>query len=389
MKANKLLNPLVMFTALFLTGCEKPVKLNAQYYSCTGAFPDNGNAVPKSKRYQYFLDQQVKNGFPGVVMLVKDDMERVWIGVSGKMDLSNNLPFEKCSRSRVSSVTKLFTATMIMSLDEQGIISIKDPVNKWVKHDITDRIENANEATIEQLLNHSSGIFNYTDGINLNAAYLNRPDKHALSEELLKYVYNKKSYFATGTKFEYSNTNYLLLGLIVESALGESVSGAIEKRIISKLQLTNTYYDPLTTPEGTARGYFDQYGNGKLFESTNYDILHFTPDAAMVSNVYDMATFIEALFSGRLVSDATLAKMKKEIPTNWQTNKGYGLGLTIWHTNFGTAYGHSGGQLGYQAKLFYFPDKKTTVAIIANGSGALLDKAMGDMISLVPPLLFN
>lgn len=378
----------IILLTVTLVDCDDPETISPAYYSCFPSFADVSESHPDQSKYQQALNWYAGKGFPGAVLLIKDGVYGPWIAASGKADIANNIPFEKCTKSRIASITKMFVATTVLMLEEEGVLSIDDPVNKWVSHNITDHVENANESTILQLLNHTSGIFNYTNNLQMITTFLNDPEQHLSLKEKIKYVYKEDAYFPPGKGFEYSNTNYLLLGLIIEAATQKSVSAVIREHIIDKLNLQHTYFDSIAVPPGTARGYYDLNDNGKLVETTHYNGLHYdSPDGCMVSNVYDLAIFIESLFNGQLVSEASLARMKEGVAAEGST--WYGLGMRIYSTSYGIAYGHSGADFGYQSQLMYFPATKTTVALLVNGGGGQLDDAKGNWVNSLPERIFK
>jgi D-alanyl-D-alanine carboxypeptidase len=262
-----------------------------------------------------------------------------------------------------------------MKLVEERMIELDDKAKAWLPKHITDNILNCNEVTIRQLLNHSSGIVNYVEDINFLLDGVNDQNKDRSWKDLLHYIYGKDAYFKTGTDFHYSNTNYVLLGKVIEGVCNETHSQTIQKNIISPLHLNCTYYDPdATIPPQMIRGYMDYHNDGKITDITSiHNHTKLYGDAGVISNVYDLMLFCEALFTGKLLADTTLRKMQEWIPTN--EDEMAGLGLFSSQTDFyGQCIGHTGYTFGFLSRLFYFPEKNIVFVLLVNGSlGSISD----------------
>ena len=374
----------MLIIAFSLFSCNEHKPIGSDNNECSFNFPDSSYLHPKANEYQTFLDSCVKTGLPGAIMLIRTPEHGTWIGASGKSNLKTGKDMRSCDISRIGSITKTFTATTVMMLAEEGMLNLDDKVNKWLAKSITDEIENCHIATIRQLLNHTSGIYSYTDNNIFWMEVSNNSTKKWNSDEALKYAYGKPAYFKPGLKQKYSNTNYVLLGCIIDEVTGLHHSKVMKTRIFNRLKLTGTFYDmdnPI--PKGTAKGYTDFNGDKKIIETTKYSSGHTTPDGGIVSNVYELAVFIEALFKRDLLSNVSLDEMQDwiEIEKPEYNRTKYGLGLRYWDTPFGYGVGHSGGMYGYLAEMFYFPERDVTYILLVNGSLGTINTIVDEIVN--------
>jgi CubicO group peptidase (beta-lactamase class C family) len=256
------------------------------------------------------------------------------------------------NRFRIGSITKMFTATMILQFVDEGKLKLTDPLDKFLP-----QVPNANKITIAQLLAHTSGIPNVRRGPDAGGNPLNTAP--ITKDEILTLVVKATPDFEPGERFRYSNTGYFLLGWIIEKVTGRSYAEALEERICKKIGLVDTY---------TATGRIDVNKN----ESLTY--IHFGGDwqpvrethpsilfggGQIISTPADMARFIQALFEEKLVSNETLDQMKT-------MTDGYGFGIESYTFAGKTFYGHAGGADNYGAWLAYQPEEKLAVAYATN-----------------------
>lgn len=211
------------------------------------------------------------SGVVGVTMSVYQTQTGMWIGASGKADLHNNVDMKSCNISRVGSTVKMFTATTVLKLAEEGKLSLDDKISTYLQGDVIDKIENADKATIRQLLQHSSGIYNYIQNLKFQTASLNDFIREWKPNDLLEYVYNQKEYFQPGEDVRYTNTGYIMLGMLIEKIEGKPFYKVFEDKIFIPLGLSMTKFaaeDHITY--GTVRGYIDMYSSLQVVESTYF-----------------------------------------------------------------------------------------------------------------------
>ncbi len=379
MKNNLLKILLIQIFLLFLVSCEEDEIKESVFYDCSLPFADSSFSHPSNDDYQALLDEITSSGVPGILMSV-NAQNGMWLGASGKSDLKNDIELRPCNITRVGSTVKTFTAVTIFLLAEEGKLDINDPITKYLTASDLENLENADRATIRQLLNHSSGIFNYIQNLQFQTASLNDLIKEWKPEELLGYARGKKAYFEPGTDVIYSNTNYILLGMIITAIEGKPFYEVFEEKIFTPLNLASTRFaakDPV--PDGIIRGYVDFYSNLNVINATYYSGWdYYTADGGLISNAYDLNLFLTALFSGQIISQNSLTEMM-----NWQKPKDedpeffplwYGLGIFKMETPWGDAYFHSGDAIGYYACMAYFPEKETTICWAVNGNYGKIDE---------------
>lgn len=367
---------IITILLLLITSCSKIDK--APSFPCALG----NNSHPYAARYQRITDKLLQAGTPGLSITVISP-EGTWASSGGKADLSSKVPLTPCHALRIGSMTKLFTAVTIMKLQEEGLIDIKDKINKYIPKHITNEIDNADEVTIEQLLNHNSGIKDYL-GASTIIKILNLSIVKNSAEENLKIVYGQKADFKPGSDLLYCNSNYLLLGLVIKYASGKKAYEVVKEKIIKPLQMTNTYPGN-EIPTHLTRGYYDTYDNGFMKDLTEIDnnavggedML----DGGIISSSNDLAIFINALFSGQILSQQSLDQMREFNKVTQDLGdmnfiKRYGLGLMELETDQGKAWGHYGGVHCFNGITLYFPEQKVTVSIIANGMSHKIGKVL-------------
>jgi D-alanyl-D-alanine carboxypeptidase len=361
----------VSFFALFLclASCHKPdVK---ETVICT-APADSSGPHPKREIYQAVIDKYVKLGLPGISVLIRD-ASGTWMGTGGFADIDKQIPMQVCHVSKTASLTKIFMAALVMKLVEEGTLKLDDKISTWLPEDVLDKIENANNSTLRQLLNHTTGIYDVITDQDFYLAVLNQPDRKWKQEELLEFVYGKPAAFQSGTTSGYSNTNTLLVSMIIDKATGRNHGELLREKIIGPLGLTGTYYywqDDLPVNR-IAQGYFDLYNNGQIENLSNYNTGSGCGYTGLYSTVYDLRTFIEALFRSKtLLKQSSIDEMTK-FASNIDSRKYLGLGIfkDFIDADFKDdefAYGHRGRDLAYSADMFYFPNQDVTVTLLVN-----------------------
>jgi len=396
MKQQKFILILLIFSAI-LFSCTKDEDLQATVFECVDSYPDSSLLNPYNVKYQDLIDGITNSGVPGIMMSIQDSTSGMWSGASGKADLKSNVGLQACNISRVGSTVKTFTATTLFLLQEEGKLSLDDKASLYLTADDIENIENADVATIGQLMQHSSGIYNYIQNLKFQTGSLNDLIKEWSPDELLKYARGKKAYFAPGTDVLYSNTNYVLLGMIITNIEGKPFWDVFQEKIFDPLQLTATSFaatDPV--PYNIIRGYVDFYSNLNVINSTYYSGWdYFTADGGLISNAYDLNIFLSSLFAGELISETSLNQMMDwRMPNNTDSEFYpiyYGLGIFMMKTPWGEGYFHSGDAIGYYASMVYFPEKNTTISWAVNGNYGAIDEytQTKDAMDLIFGTVFN
>ncbi len=370
MKINILLLPFL----LFLAACDKPIIVPSSTYDCNLTAPQTGAAHPQAEQFAALLDKALPYT-TGVQVAVTSSDGATWTDARGFADLANNIPLEPCHRLMVASISKVTTAVLIMQAQEEGLLDIDDPLTDWLNNDLIGDLANSGEVSLRQLLNHTSGIPDYlTQEQTLNA--FNNPFLLETQEEKLRYAYGLNADNAPGEAYSYSNTNYTLLGLVIEKVRGKGLADVVEEQYTVPLGLHHfamgTEDNPI--PEDVARPYL-ALTNGKFIDVTATAVSDAaTGDGGIVSNLQDLNLWMEAVFAGEIISEASLAEMTRDFVLvgdqadfeEWP-EEAYGLGFTRYTTPWGVALGHTGSTSSYNSTLFYFPESGVTFSIIANG----------------------
>jgi D-alanyl-D-alanine carboxypeptidase len=320
------------------------------------------------------LQDVVAAGVPGVIARVQDGSETRLVA-AGVSDLATGAALRPNDRFRVASITKTFVATVVLQLVEEGRLSLEEPVSRR----LPGLLANGDTITVRQLLNHTSGLFNYTDdptvlqGLVQNRVFTPR--------ELVAIAETHPSTAPPGTKWAYSNTNYVVAGLLVEAVTGHRVGQELRTRIFEPLGLEDTSF-PVTSgkiPGYHAHGYvpsellppgsdatkFPPTPDGRFVDVTELNPSITWAAGAIISNAPDLSRFYRALMTGRLLTPSMLREMKSTVPTD-PTNPsgpGYGLGIVRVPTPCGVNWGHDGAWPGYQDVALWNERTDRTVVI--------------------------
>lgn len=332
--------------------------------------------------YQKIIDEVLDDERIGVALLVRAP-EFEYFDIRGYVDWENQVPLKKDHLFRIASCTKTFIATLAMILHFEGKLDLDDTITNYLPVSISSHVQYADEITIRQLLNHTSGIFGINDNPEYWKAQFSDPSKERTDIEVLEFAYDKPAYFEPGAGSKYSNTNYLLLGLILDEVLGYHHSQGIRTKILEPLELDSTFYEQQEEFDRTrlSHGYFDFQGDGTAEDYYDLRIDTGHASSALVSTVEDMELFVRSLFTRSDFPDASyrtefLQELTKHGPgaTGEPGETGTGLGIMEYDYGYGKGYGHSGGIPGYASKMVYFPDRDVSFAITINGIDGGFDR---------------
>lgn len=368
-----------LFTALIIScclfmACEKNKIIPASTYDCKEELQDSVRNHPKALVYQSILDENRRQGLVGAVMLIKDQ-DGMWLGASGKADIASSIDVQSCNRFLIASITKTFTATCVFRLIDEGLLSLDDGLEQYIGNSIIQQIENAESAKIRHLLNHTSGIADYYT-LSYELDRRNKVNNNWSQFDVLEYAYNKPSTNEVGDKYYYSNTNYLLLGIILEKVSGMSLDNLYQNELFTPLNLSSAYFNKeAPIPEDLVKGYQDLFGDGRFVESEFLykDELN-TADGGIAINAHDLAVFLESLMKGNIVTINSLNEMTTwlDLPNEWiDEDLGHlqnGLGLERYSTSYGYSVGHTGGIDGFISMVQYFPDQDATFVLLINSN---------------------
>jgi D-alanyl-D-alanine carboxypeptidase len=320
---------------------------------------------------QRSLDQIVSDGkIPGSVLAVHIPGYAVWTGASGFIDWQRSQPMTPSTPVRIASISKVFTAAVVLQLVEEGRLDLDAPVSAW----FPDLLPAGDRTTVRNLLNHTSGLYDYLEDKGYLARAFERPEHRWAPEELVSYAAGQKLLFQPGQPgaWDYSSTNYVLLGMVVEAVTGNRLAHEMRERIFIPLGLNDTYFAPDEEVHGrAARGYRHEHDYTEISLSFAY------ATANLVSTVDDVQRFGEALFGGELLRPESLAAMQVFEDGKGQYNMPaleYGLGVMRNQlpvaadvpASAGTVLGHTGGFGGFRSALWHAPASGVTIALAMN-----------------------
>jgi len=322
-------------------------------------------------RLQSVLDEAVNDlKMPGLQAYVRTPDNKTWFGVSGTVDFKRTALMRKDHILGVASVTKMFTAAVVLKLVDEGKLDLKDTLSKWFPD-----FPNAERITVRQLLNHTSGIPDIMRSFPVAGRAAINPRMMWNPKELIEVVARKKPLFDPGTDESYSNMNYILLGVIVEQVTGKAMHELYRERIFAPLGLEHSFFPPHEPAPNRITG-FDRDlvplpGIHKHKpDNTSYSSLVYTC-GAMVSTAEDIGRFTDSLFGGAILSEETLHQMTDFCDLRDPRAPlltGYGLGLFRHEIGGEELWGHEGQIFGFQAIALYCPDKNYTIAVVGNVS---------------------
>lgn len=299
---------------------------------------------------------------PGAVLLVSRPELGTIIVASGLADKKNNIPMEVTNNFRLASISKTFLAVTVLKLIEQRKLNLNDKIADLLPDTVEiDRIPNGTRVTVQQLLQMRSGIPNYSDFESYLELIDNMIGKEWTPEICVALIYDSKPNFAPGADYEYSNTNYLLLQLIVEQIEGGSYADVIRANSLEPLKLTHTFIE---TQESDDDHYLNTKGyaldNDKLIDVTQYNDGWGIGDGGIISTAGDLNLFINALFNEKKVLPPVLEHKFLSFKDD------YGLGIWREDINEETAWAHNGLSSGFQGQFYYFPEHQLTIIILTN-----------------------
>ena len=268
----------------------------------------------------------------------------------GKADLASGKFSNNLTKYRIGSISKMFTACLIFQAIEENKLNLKENINRFFP-----KIANSKEITIGNLLNHRSGIHNYTN----DTSYFNYYTASKSQKEMLEIIQAGGSDFKPNSKAEYSNSNYILLSFILEKIYKKSYEELLELKIIQPLGLKNTYFGKKLELAKNECASYRFSGKWELEKETHSSVS--LGAGGIVSTTEDLLFFITKLFEGKIINTASLEQMMK-------LEDGYGMGIFPVPFYDKKGFGHTGGIDGFSSFLYTFPEEKISIALTSNGS---------------------
>jgi D-alanyl-D-alanine carboxypeptidase len=320
---------------------------------------------PWAADLQSILDEYTRKGLPGVVVAIKTP-QGTWEGTSGYAKIETNTKLQPGYVHPSASLTKPYFAAAILRLREQSKLELDQPITRYLPTSVTAKIKQADEVTVRMLLDHTSGIPDYSDDVNFQLHWYNQFTRTWSWQDALAVVEGKPLLFTPGSNYSYCNTDYLLLAQMVNHLTGTKEGEYLRDNVLRPAGLTYTYYK---VQPGYLGGlplpnlYLDRYGNGNLENVTKPGLTQTkseTAEGGVVATALDFALFMDALAHGRIISPASYAEMKMP------NKRDYGLGLGSYDYLNKHQYGHSGGIMGAACMMLYCEEQDASVFIGCN-----------------------
>ncbi|WP_345592160.1 serine hydrolase domain-containing protein [Streptomyces marokkonensis] len=324
------------------------------------------------------MEAAVADGVPGVTAAARDG-HRPWSEAVGAGDLRTGEPRSERDRYRVGSITKTFVATVLLQLEAEGRLSLDDTVDTWLPGVVEGNGNDGGRITLRQLLNHTSGLYDYTADEEFGRAHFTEDGffEHRYDtvtpRELVEIATAHEPDFAPGTDWNYSNTNYILAGMVIEEVTGRPYGDEVRSRVIEplKLRATSVPGTRVSMPRPSSRAYSKLAGTEA---GPTYDVTRLNPSIAgsageMISSSADLNRFYTALLRGRLLPAEQMAEMTTTVPAEKvEKGAGYGLGLIKRELDCGvTVWGHGGGIHGSSSEAVVTKDGRHALALNFNG----------------------
>ena len=329
------------------------------------------------QKLQAKLDEWHKAGkFPGATLGVCQADGNCFSIATGFSDLEKKTPMRPTDIMAAGSVGKTYALAVAMQLVKEGKINLDERIEKYLGAEKWfARLPNAKDITVRQLMNHTSGLVRYEFKEQFTKDLTANPDKIWKPEELVAYLLDEKAPFEAGKGWDYSDTNYIVLGMIIEKVTGQKYYDQAEKRVLKPLNFKNTYPQDKREIKGLIQGYAgadNPFGgkdavleNGKFIINPQFE----WTGGGMVSNSEDLARWAKSMYEGKAFDASLLPEVLNGVaaPRLGKETK-YGLGVIIRPTPAGLTYGHSGFFPGFMTDMMYFPEHKIALAVQVNTS---------------------
>lgn len=328
-------------------------------------------------KLQAKLDEWHKSGkFAGATLGVCQADGNCFSLAVGFSDLEKKTPMKPNDLMLAGSVGKTYALATALQLVKEGKINLDERIEKYLGAEKWfARLPNAKEITVRQLMNHTSGLIRYEFKDQFTKDLTANPDKVWKPEELLSYLFDEKAPFEASKGWDYSDTNYIVLGMIIEKVTGKKYYAEATRRVLKPLKLERTFPQDKRELKGLIQGYAGEknpFGgkdlvleNGKFIINPQFE----WTGGGMVSNAEDLARWAKLMYEGKAFDASLLPEMLAGVsaPMLGKETK-YGLGVIIRPTRAGLTYGHSGFFPGYMTDMMYFPEHKIAVAVQVNSS---------------------
>ncbi|QFQ98948.1 beta-lactamase family protein [Streptomyces phaeolivaceus] len=298
-----------------------------------------------------------ETGVPGVVVGLWMPGRGCYVRATGLADTVTRRPMTTGQYMRIGSETKTFTVTALLELVDDGRIRLDDPISRYVRG-----VPNGRLITLRHLAEMRSGLFPYSADQDFARTLLSDPTRSFTPRQLLAYGFRHANTFDPGTEFQYSNTNLVLLGLVVEKISGKPLADFVHERVLRPARLRHTLFPKgREFPGPHARGYTDQTLSGEVEDSTDWNPSWAWAAGAMISDLRDLRRWARIVATGTLLGPETQEERLTMLPTGFPGTS-YGLGIF----DSGGWIGHNGSIPGYQSVTVYLPSREATLVLMLN-----------------------
>lgn len=318
---------------------------------------------------------RAKVGVPGATLGIAFADGQTLALATGVSDLATKNPMKPSDRMPMGSVGKTFVAAVALQLVHEGRFALDDKIEKYLgREPWFNRLPNAKDITIRMLMRHTSGLVRYEFNPKFLEDMTRQPDKIWRPEEQLSYLFDTKAAFAAGQGWDYSDTNYIVLGMIIEQVTGSTYVAELQKRLLAPLKLHEILPQDSRRLPGLVQGYAglpNPFGGSDAMIKDGQ--LAFNPQfewtgGGVFGTSVELARWAQLLYGGRAFDKALLPVMLDGVTAPLGPNVKYGLGVIIRSTPFGPGWGHSGFFPGYLTEMIYFPELKAAIAVQINSS---------------------
>jgi D-alanyl-D-alanine carboxypeptidase len=311
--------------------------------------------------------------FPGMTIgFVLPDGKSASVS-TGLADVENKIPLEPNDKMLAGSIGKTYCAAVVMQLVQAGKLNFDEKIEHWFGKDAWfSRLPNGKDITVRMLMNHTSGLAEYYPLKGFMDRVLKEPDRAWKPEELVECVLDGQPLFPAGKGWSYADTNFILVGMIVERIPGNDIYTEEDKRLLKPLKLTGTIPSVARTLPGVVPGYS---GSARIFGFEGRSMIDgkliFNPQfeytgGGYASTAEDLARWAKDLYECKVFNKQMLAQMVDAVPAKTGRGDKYGLGVQVRESAFGISYGHGGWFPGYLSEMEYFPDYKIAIAVQVN-----------------------
>ena len=346
------------------------VSANSQSLNKSTSGIDMNKNYSRAVALQAIMKKYTDQGLPGASIAVCTESEGWWAGASGYSNVEAKKPMTVDHIQYLQSVSKSYMAVAIMKLHEEKKIDLNAPASKYLPPNQAKYLKNLDKITIKMLLNHTSGLPEYSEDAEFISYVMLHPTQVFDMNKALEWLANNQPLFAPGAMHKYTNTNFLLLAMIGDAITGDHAA-YIEKNIFRRLGLKNTFYRSSYNYlhySNLVDSYWDVLNTGhpaNISPLQRANVATLKGDDGIVCTTTDAIQFLKGLVEGKLLNDSSLSMMKQWVNDS-EGHPIYGLGLVFYAEGGLTGFGHSGGGIGAGCVLIYVPEKKTYVFLAAN-----------------------